>query len=210
MNFMMGQTQSSIGIPDIAAGVVDVSVAESGIALRLQLSPLLSHNREKENEMKDEYNCMFRDLVEGWFPAYEAFGSNTGVEVLMITGDPVPVDRAARFNEIIGLVQSVPPLMSTRTALDELNKIGYDMPKDELDQLAKEAGARAQMMQLDPFAQRALGEFAAPVSVAGNPTPPTAAGGNAPKPPAVAAGKPVNGLPAGAGAKPGPNTGTGH
>lgn len=202
MNFILGETQSAVGIPDIAAGIVDVSVAESGIALQLQLSPLLSHNKEKETDMMDEYNCMFRDLVEGWFPAYEGFGSNTGVEVTMITGNPVPQDRAARFKEIVELVQAVPPLMSTRTAIDELNKIGYDMPKDELDQLTQEAQARAQTMQLDPFAQRALGEFAAPVNSAGNAVPPSTL--------PVAPPKPINGLSGGAGAAGGPKPATGH
>lgn len=212
MNFILGQMQSSVGVPDIAAGVVDVTVAESGIALRLQMSPLLSHNKEKETDMTDEYNCMFRDLVDGWFPAYEAFGSNTGVEVVMTTGDPVPQDRAARFKEILILVEAVPALMSIRTAIDELKKIGYDMPADELQQLTKEAQERAKNLQLDPFAQRALGEVqgtgTAPIV-----TPPSTGGGNAPHTagtPPVAPGKPLNGLPAGAGAAGGPKLATGH
>lgn len=212
MNFILGEMQSSIGIPDVAAGKVDVTVAESGIALRLQLAPLLSRNEEKETDMKDEYNCLFRDLVEGWFPAYESFGNNTGVEVLMVTGDPVPQDRAARFKEILILVEAVPALMSIRTAIDELKKIGYDMPADELAQLTKEAQERAKNMQLDPFAQRALGEIqgtgTAPVV-----TPPSTGGGNAPHgagTPPVNPPKPLNGVPAGAGAHPSPNTGTGR
>lgn len=212
MNFILGEMQSSIGIPDVAAGKVDVTVAESGIALRLQLAPLLSRNAEKETDMKDEYNCLFRDLVEGWFPAYEAFGNNTGVEVLMVTGDPVPQDRAARFKEILILVEAVPALMSIRTAIDELKKIGYDMPADELDQLTKEAQLRAKNLQLDPFAQRALGEIqgtgTAPVI-----TPPSTGGGNAPHSagtPPVNPPKPLNGVPAGAGAPGAPKPGTGH
>lgn len=212
MNFILGEMQSSIGIPDVAAGKVDVTVAESGIALRLQLAPLLSRNAEKETDMTDEYNCLFRDLVEGWFPAYEAFGNNTGVEVLMVTGDPVPQDRAARFKEILILVEAVPALMSIRTAIDELKKIGYDMPADELQQLTKEAQERAKNLQLDPFAQRALGEIqgtgTAPVI-----TPPSTGGGNAPHSagtPPVNPPKPLNGVPAGAGAPGAPKPGTGH
>lgn len=194
MNFVLGQTQSAIGIPDIAAGIVDVAVAESGIALQLQLSPLLSHNAEKEQEWGDEYNEMFRDIVDGWFVAYEAFGRETGVEVTMKVGNPVPQDRAARFAEIIEMVTSVPALMSVRTAVVELGKIGYDIPADELTQLTKEAQERANMLQLDPFAQRSLGEMS---SGTGTTTPPAGtATGNA----AVAPAKPVNGVPTGAGA----------
>lgn len=180
MNFLLANMQSAIGIPDIAAGVVDVSVAESGIALQLQLSPLLSHNAEKEQDMADDYNVMYYDLVNGWFPAYEGLGRDTGVEVTMTTSDPIPQDRAARFAEIIALVTAVPPLMSVKTGQAELNKIGYDIPAEELTQLQSEAESRAKTATVaDPFAQRLQGEV-----------------GNGPGGPAGA----LNGVPAGAGA----------
>ena len=194
MNFILGQTQSAMAIPDIAAGVVDVTVAESGIALRLQMSPLLSHNAEKEVDMTDEYNILYHDLVNGWFVAYEAFGSGSGVEVVMTTGDPVPQDRSARFAEIISMATAVPPVMSIRTAIDEMNKIGYTMPADELKQLQTEAQQHAQnVVAQDPFAARLAAEQAAGVT------------GTPPGAPVHA----VNGVPAGAGAGGGQNSGTG-
>lgn len=185
MTFILGQMQSAQGVPDIAAGVVDVTVAESGIALQLQLAPLLSHNKEKETEDLGIETQWFDDLVNGWFVAYEGFGRGTGVVVTPTVQNPVPQDRAARFNEIIEMVTAVPPVMSVRTAIVELNKIGYNIPSDELTQLQKEATDRAAVAPVpavDPFGARASAELGG----APGPKPPTV--------PPVGAPKPVNGV----------------
>jgi hypothetical protein len=143
MNFVIGQMQHGVGVPDIAAGTVDVTVAESGIALLLQLSPLLAKNAERETEELAEEAMMFDDLTNGWFVAYEGFGRGTGVVVKPKVQSALPQDRAARFSEIIGMVTAVPPVMSVRTAIAELNKIGYDIPADEIKELQKEAQDRS-------------------------------------------------------------------
>lgn len=204
MNFVLGQMQSGVGIPDIAAGVVDVAVAESGIALKLQLSPLLAKNSEKETEILAEEAAMFDHITNGWFVAYEGFGHDTGVVVTPIVQDPMPQDRAARFSEIISMVTAAPPVMSVRTAIVELNKIGYNIPPDELAQIQKEGQDR---LKIDPFSLRIEAE-----QLAGHvpPTVPTGgvvaeasqvanAGAAKPKAPTgtppSAPAKPVNGVP---------------
>lgn len=163
MNFILGQSQSSAGIPDIAAGIVDVTIAQSGIALQLQLSPLLSKNKEKETDMMAKYNIMFSDLLNGWMVAFEAFPNGSGVIVTATVQNPVPQDNAARFTQIIEMVTSVPPVMSVKTAQKELNKIGWDIPASELTQLQTEAQERASTAQTaDPFAQRSQQEGGTP------------------------------------------------
>lgn len=187
MNFIMGQTQSAVGVPDIAAGVVDVSVAESGIALQLQLSPMTSKNADKEQDMADEYNGMFQALLDQWFVVYEGLGSDTGVIVEQQVGSAIPQDKAARFLAVMEMAVSVPPIISVATAQEMIRELGYDIPQDEIATMAKEAQDRADAVAkaaiaADPFQQRAAAE--------------QGAGGTGSGIPAVG----VNGLPAPAGA----------
>lgn len=114
--------QEGAGIPDIAAGKVDVSVAESGISLSLQLAPILASSKEKEEEILSVLDHMLYDLVTQWFPAYEGEsfeGANIGCSV----GDPLPVNREARIQEVMLLFTS--GLIELGHARAELAKFGY-------------------------------------------------------------------------------------
>lgn len=155
MNFMIDETQGSIGIPDIAAGKVDVTVAESGISLQLQLSPLLAKNAEKEGVLVEEYDQMFYDIVHAWFPAYEGTTSAPEVNVVSVTGDPMPKNRKADIQEVTDLVAA--GLLSKQEGRKILKaKFGYDIAED-VTQLLAEAGEFATVS--DPFAARAAADL---------------------------------------------------
>lgn len=154
MNFMIDETQGGIGIPDIASGKVDVSVAESGISLQLQLSPLLAKNGEKESVMIEEYDQMFFDIVHSWFPAYEGTTSQPDVNVVSVVGDPMPKNRKADIQEITDLVAA--GLLSKAEARKILKaRFGYDITED-VTKLVEEAAEFADAS--DPFAARAAAE----------------------------------------------------
>jgi hypothetical protein len=145
---------TGMGVPDVAAGKVDVSIAESGIALSLRLSPLIAANQERELEILGIMDQMLHDLVTMWFPAYEGFTADCLATV--IVGDPMPVNREARINEILGLVSNIPPLITIAQAQTYLQQYGYKF--QDGDDAAVIAEAQAIAAGMDPYANRSAEE----------------------------------------------------
>jgi hypothetical protein len=159
LHFVMGSMQQAIGVPDIAAGNVDVTVAESGISLYLQLSPLLAKNEEKETEMLSVYDQMLYDLVQMWFPAYEALPAGIAVDVVSEVQDPLPVNRDNEIKNIISLATSVPPIISVGYAQAKLRELGYEFPADMLLDIVQEQTAFNEARFGDPFGGRSEDEI---------------------------------------------------
>lgn len=150
MKFILGETQSGVGIPDVAAGKVEVTIAESGISLQLQLSPLLAKNAEKEKAQNDVYDQMFYDIVHSWFPAYEGTPEATTASAVAQTGDPMPKNRKAQIDELIEL-KNAGILSSEEVRQILVAQHGYDI-NPNTDALIAEAAARATAE--DPFSSR--------------------------------------------------------
>lgn len=126
MRFILDETQAGLGIPDIASGKVDVTIAESGISLQLQLAPLLAQNAEKEGVLIGVYDQMFFDLLHGWMVAYEGIPDNPPALLVSVVGDPLPRNRAADINELTGLVEAnIVSIQEARGIL--VARFGYDM-----------------------------------------------------------------------------------
>lgn len=155
MNFIRENMQQGIAIPDIAAGRVDVTVAESGVSLALQMAPIIAKNAEKEMEMLGVYDQMFYDLQNMWLPAYEGV-TLPDVEVTAVVGDAMPVNREAQISEIISLITSVPPLITIEMAQTRLAKLGYEFPDGAAEAVMAQATALASAS--DPFGARAAVE----------------------------------------------------
>jgi len=154
MNFMLDETQAGLGIPDIAAGKVDVTVAESGISLQLQLNPLIAKNAEKEGVLIETYDQMFYDLVHGWLVAYEGIPEATTATVVSVAGDPMPKNRKGEIDELLALVNAkVISIQEFRAIL--VKKHGYEIDAAS-DGVIAEAAKRARAE--DPFAQRLADE----------------------------------------------------
>lgn len=141
--------QTGAGIPDIAAGRVDVAIAESGIALALKMSPILASNAEKESAMLGIYDQMLYDLTKMWFPAYEELRAPE-VDVVAVVGDPMPVNRSTKIAEIQLLAAQ--NLITTEMAIDELGKLGYDFPANAAAKLLEQTAAKT--ASSDPFSAR--------------------------------------------------------
>jgi len=129
----------SSSTPEIAVGSVDVSVAQSGVALQLQLGPMLSKAGEKDQLLIDVETQMWHDILTMWMPAYEST-TFAGVDVACATGDAVPVDRAGRFAELNDMLDR--GIITTAYYRQEATKLGYTFP----DNIGTEADAE--------FAQR--------------------------------------------------------
>lgn len=160
MQFILGETQGGLGVPDIAAGKVDVTVAESGISLILQLSPLLAKNAEKEGDLIGIYDQMFFDLVHGWLVAFEGVPATTTAQMVAVVGDPIPTNRKAKVDEILALVAG--SILSIQEARAELVKLGYPLRDAEgkisVDPIVSQERELAKARAFDPFAERLLEE----------------------------------------------------
>lgn len=150
INYILGAAHEAVGVPDVALGRADVTVAESGISLFIQMSPLLAQNGEKESELLGVMDNMFYDLTEMWLPAYEGIPAGTGVEVTNVVGDPMPRNREAEIAEVVQLYEA--NLITAEMAQGKLAELGYEYPEgaaQELEQAAANAALAA-----DPFAER--------------------------------------------------------
>jgi hypothetical protein len=156
------------GVPQVAIGKVDVNAVQSGIALKMELMPLMAANAEKELELINVLDQMFHDIVTQWLPAYEdeTFGNAAVMSqcsVVCVFDDPMPVDRDAKIQETLLLQTS--NLILTEMAVAQLRELGWKYPttdpstgkplsdKDIADMLNEQASAAAQAV--DPFAAQA-------------------------------------------------------
>ena len=152
IRFVMGSAFQATGVPQIAAGDVDVTIAESGIALFMQLSPLLAKNEEKETEMLGVYDHMLYDILHMWFPAYEGLFDGVEVEVVSVVDDPMPVNREARIAELLQLVAG--SVISAEYARQELVKLGYEFPLEMGEAIVAEQAALTSASYPDPYSGR--------------------------------------------------------
>jgi hypothetical protein len=114
------------GTPEVAVGKVDVSVAQSGVALQIQLGPMLSKARDKNELVLDSHNQMFWDIIRQWMPAYEETTFSEDVTVECATGSAVPVDREQRFAELNDMLDR--GVIDTEYYRTEAKKLGYEFP----------------------------------------------------------------------------------
>ncbi len=136
MTMLQRQAQETTGTPDIAVGKVEVSVAESGIALAIQMAPILAKNEETEQELKSVSEHMLYDIVNQWLPVYEGY-TPVGIELAMTFDDPIPNDRPAILKEITDLV--VNKIISLEYAQELVRvRLGYNIPADMIAQMATE------------------------------------------------------------------------
>ena len=153
------------GTPEIALGRVDVSIAESGIALQMQLMPLLAQNEEKELEIITVEDQMLHDIATMWLPAYESEYFPSAADMAEITvvalfDDPMPINRDAKVQELV-LLDSSNLILKSMT-IGELRKLGYKYPSvdpytgepldddDIADMLLEQV--KASSAALDPYA----------------------------------------------------------
>jgi hypothetical protein len=158
--YLEAKMREAAGVPDIAIGNVDVNTAESGIALAFKMGPILAANEEKEGEILAIMDQLMFDLVTMWLPVYE--GLTTPARAVSIVDDPLPTNRKAVLDEVLGMLSTDPPLISTayaRTLLSE--KLGYDFADEMGADIVAEAAAYAEARNVDPFAARVAAELGA-------------------------------------------------
>lgn len=144
------------GTPDIAVGKVDQQIAESGISLQLQMSPILSKNAEKEQTVLSVMDHLLYDLSTMWFPVYEGI-SGQAVAVSLVD-DPLPVNRKAFLDEIVLLLTN--NIISVEYAQSVISeKLGYEFPSEMMATIVAEQEKLAASRNTDPFTLRVAQEL---------------------------------------------------
>lgn len=150
---------ATTGLPDMATGNVDVSVAQSGIALALKMGPIIAENEDKELAISGKWDQLGYDLIRQWLPAYEALNS-PATEWTTVFGDPMPLNRDSFIAETVELFQA--DMITYDEMRERLEKVGYtklsDAEKKLLEQAAKKADAAGgqAMMQEGGISQQDL------------------------------------------------------
>jgi hypothetical protein len=163
LGYLGDEIDKSAGLSATAIGNVDASVAASGVALRLDMAPILAQNEEKEVEILGRLDQMLFDLMTWWFPVD---GTNVppGLMITNSFGDPLPVDRSGIIKEVTDLLTA--GLMSKAFAIDYLqNMLGYQFPPGMLDEIMAEASSA------DPVGDRVLSEAAGGAGAPPEPVP---------------------------------------
>jgi hypothetical protein len=126
----------SAGLSATAIGNVDASVAASGVALRLDMAPILAQNEEKETELLGRLDQMLYDILTMWLPL-DGTSTPPGLMVTNSFGDPLPRDRAAILKEVTDLVSA--GLATIPWAIDYLARmLGFQFPPEMIAELASE------------------------------------------------------------------------
>lgn len=157
IGYLEQKLQHATGVSDAAMGIVDVSVAQSGISLQLQFQPMVAKTNEKDKEITAVHAQMFFDLITQWIPTYEGL-SFEGMTVEPKIGGKIPVDRVAKFTELNDMKDR--GIISAAYYRAEATKLGYTFPDNiqaEIDAEADAAAARAAIV--DPFAATAEEEL---------------------------------------------------
>lgn len=154
LSYLESQLLAGSGTPEIAVGRVDVQIAESGVALLLQLGPILSKAEKKDQLLLDVHNQMFFDLLHGWGPVYEQLSVNDGTFMTAYVGDKMPFNRKQRFEELVAMLTN--KVIDTQYFRDEMSKLGYEFPEDMASRVQAEASTL-----VDPVTARLNAELAA-------------------------------------------------
>jgi hypothetical protein len=153
--------QEASGANPAAMGNIDVTEAESGVALYLKLAPILAKAEEQDRFIRDVHLQMMFDL-QRWFQAYEKINF-TDVVLLPTFGDKIPKNKKAELELIAAMMATIPPLISAQSGRNYLRTVGFDMfAEDEEERVMVEQQQVAQVAQgQDPLAVRAGEELAA-------------------------------------------------
>jgi hypothetical protein len=144
---LVNAVRQAVGASDVAMGKADASQAESGVALLIELSPILAYTTPKDNHIKEVHAQMFYDLCF-WLAEYEELDvllttseGNETVPSVLITptiGDKIPTNLKAVLDNVILMRSATPALISIQTAHKLLREAGLELEENELDLIKKE------------------------------------------------------------------------
>lgn len=145
-NRLVDAVRTALGASDAAVGKVDSVTAESGIALALQLAPMIAHTKPKDQNIIDVHAQLFHDLCF-WLTVYEELpllmsgegGVLTPAVLVQPTiGNKIPINRKQLLDDITTMRLATPPLISMATSIRLLREAGYALEENELQLIIAE------------------------------------------------------------------------
>lgn len=143
IDYLESKIREAGGLSDVALGRVDVQTATSGIALAIKFMPTLAKLDERDKTGTDRLTQLFYDWQK-WFEAYE--GTKLDGEIQVTLGDKLPTDRTGRINELNNMLDR--DVISREFYRSEMQKLGFEFPKDIEDQIDKEKEKEAEQKAL--------------------------------------------------------------
>lgn len=138
---LLDALMTASALSDVAVGRVANQALASGVALAIQLKPLLSKAGKKNTLITEVHNQMLFDLMTGWMPAYESTSFDNVLGQFTV-GDPVPTDRAEKMSELNDMLDR--GVIDTQYYRDEMTKLGYEFPPDIAARITAEQNSKAQ------------------------------------------------------------------
>lgn len=139
IDFLKTEGREASGTPTIATGAVDSASVASGVALSLQMAPMVAKTEELEEEFSVKLDQLVFDLLNGWMPAYEGWQPN-GVRVFATFEDPIPKNAKEIIENYARLVEA--KIVSAAWARQQLTaELGYTFDPNEGGAIASEAEA---------------------------------------------------------------------
>lgn len=133
IDYLEDKMNKAAGLSDVALGTVDAQVAQSGIALAIRFQPTLAKIETRDQHCIDILTQLFFD----WKTWVEVFEQTTlSGDIIPVIGEKLPQDRTARVNELNNMKDR--GIIPDQFYRDEMEKLGYQFPKDILDQLEEE------------------------------------------------------------------------
>lgn len=151
LKYLHDQMDQVTGISDVAKGMADVSVAESGIALSLRLSPILTASGRKDVVIRGVMDQLLWNLRD-WFLVYEGINMEKVVFVSSF-GEKMPQNNKERFEQLLAMYTASPPLITAAYFRDACREMGIDIPV-EVNGAAIAAEQAAMQAAMDPYGER--------------------------------------------------------
>ncbi len=133
LSYLHKLLDEAMAMAPVAKGSVDVQVAESGVALQLELAPLLAKAIEKEQIVTDVLTNMLYDVAK-WYIGYEGTAFNSLLEVsrwIPKYGPKIPVNRAKEIEQLLAIAAAKPQVVSMSYVRNRLRTLGFDDMPDE-------------------------------------------------------------------------------
>lgn len=155
LKYLHSQIDGIFGTGDVAKGIADVSVAESGIALAIKMGPILTSAKRKDRIISEVMDNMLYDL-RAWFKEYEKVDM-TNVRFNSKFGSKMPENKKERFDELYQMYTATPPLITGAYFRDACREMGIDIPID-VNGAAIAAEQASLAAAVDPYGVRLAGE----------------------------------------------------
>jgi hypothetical protein len=147
VSYLEKKLWEATGTSEIARGIVDQTVVQSGIALSIKFLPMAAKIEERDLEGLAVLTNFWYDW-RSWMKAYE----ETTITKLIVPklGPKLPFDRERIFGELNYMYDRA--IIDAEYYRAEVQKLGYSFPTDIAERIKAEAATRPPVVQLPPGA----------------------------------------------------------